>query len=588
MFRKIALIVIIAASSFAALAGPVGRQYGGGSTMNWELTTSNYDRATLAWSCAGETGGLVFPSGKSVSLDIRDIAADPEDGTCAWELRLTPIVSKDVAERLAAARAANDDRAYREILKAAGIDPEALVDSGAFSISRGSFVSTEGTETGNPARPSTVATTAARPGAPIAVNDQVIPDDLIVQSSLCVGFDCVNNEDFDFDTIRLKEHSLRIHFMDTSFQAGFPTNDWRIIANDSDSGGAAKFSIEDDTANKTPLTIRGGAATNSIFVDSTGRVGFRSSTPTLDLHVNTSNTPAIRLEQNNSGGFTAQTWDIGGNEANFFIRDVTSGSKLPLRIRPGAQNSTIDLSTNGAGFGGLPTAVAPYTIPAHVVSSTELGGFLRIYNSNATWEMGGTWMPNTAKTGGWLFGTNNTGVASLLFGSGADEDSALTDAKDSGDGISILTNGDVGIRCNNPASDLVISATANCSGSQSSINAGSAQFTVSSSRTIKENLEPVAVPDLLERISKVDVYTYDFKKGAKNRLGLMAEDFHTVLERGSDKLIDGNDVQMALWLAVQQLTAQSKALQEENKTLQQENKAFQDRLTALEQQLEKQ
>ena len=64
----------------------------------------------------------------------------------------------------------------------------------------------------------------------------------------------------------------------------------------------------------------------------------------LDLHINTSNTPAIRLEQNNSGGFTAQTWDIGANEANFFVRDVTGGSQLSFRIRPGAPTSSVDIS----------------------------------------------------------------------------------------------------------------------------------------------------------------------------------------------------------------------------------------------------
>ena len=54
-----------------------------------------------------------------------------------------------------------------------------------------------------------------------AAADQVIPDDLIVQGSLCVGFDCVNNEVFDFDTIRLKENNLRILFHDTSVGAAF-------------------------------------------------------------------------------------------------------------------------------------------------------------------------------------------------------------------------------------------------------------------------------------------------------------------------------------------------------------------------------
>jgi hypothetical protein len=67
----------------------------------------------------------------------------------------------------------------------------------------------------------------------------------------------------------------------------------------------------------------------------------------LDVHANTTDTPAIRLEQNNTGGFTAQTWDIAGNEANFFVRDVTSGSRLPFRIRPGAPTSSIDIAANG-------------------------------------------------------------------------------------------------------------------------------------------------------------------------------------------------------------------------------------------------
>lgn len=63
----------------------------------------------------------------------------------------------------------------------------------------------------------------------------------------------------------------------------------------------------------------------------------------LDVHANTSNTPGIRLEQNSSGGFSTQIWDMAGNEANFFIRDVTSGSRLPFRIRPGAPTSSVDI-----------------------------------------------------------------------------------------------------------------------------------------------------------------------------------------------------------------------------------------------------
>ena len=50
----------------------------------------------------------------------------------------------------------------------------------------------------------------------LAMPDIVNADDLIVQGSACVGLDCVNNEGFGFDTIRLKENNTRIRFDDTS------------------------------------------------------------------------------------------------------------------------------------------------------------------------------------------------------------------------------------------------------------------------------------------------------------------------------------------------------------------------------------
>ena len=54
------------------------------------------------------------------------------------------------------------------------------------------------------------------------VADNVIPDDTIIQGSACIGLDCVNNESFGFDTLRLKENNTRIKFDDTSTSPGFP------------------------------------------------------------------------------------------------------------------------------------------------------------------------------------------------------------------------------------------------------------------------------------------------------------------------------------------------------------------------------
>lgn len=66
----------------------------------------------------------------------------------------------------------------------------------------------------------------------------------------------------------------------------------------------------------------------------------------LPLVLKSGDTPGARLLQTNDSGFTAQTWDIAGNEANFFVRDLTGGSRLPFRIRPGAPTSSLDILAN--------------------------------------------------------------------------------------------------------------------------------------------------------------------------------------------------------------------------------------------------
>jgi hypothetical protein len=72
-----------------------------------------------------------------------------------------------------------------------------------------------------------------------AAAQTVHPTSVSIQGgSLCVGVDCVTSETYNFDTIRLKENNLRIHFNDTSV-GSFPTNDWRIVINSTASGRPA-------------------------------------------------------------------------------------------------------------------------------------------------------------------------------------------------------------------------------------------------------------------------------------------------------------------------------------------------------------
>ena len=337
-----------------------------------------------------------FKSGNAAEFKL--ISAKGErvpDGQYTYELRVAPIISSETKEALKAAReAGNAAEVQRELRKKGALPSQALVQSGSFLISNGSVILPGATES----QARAMAQPPAAPAVNAAVNppvsysrtnykvvrhhprfmvfDQVIADDLIVQGSTCVGLDCVNNENFGFDTIRLKENNTRIQFDDTSTSAGFATNNWQIRANSSASGGASFLAFVDQggTGNSETGTIvfevDAGAPANSLKVSSGGNVGIGTATPVLDVHANTTDTPAIRLEQNNSGGFTAQTWDIAGNEANFFVRDVTGGSRLPFRIRPGAPTSSIDISASGNV--GLNTA-SP-SAPLDVFGNTLLLG----------------------------------------------------------------------------------------------------------------------------------------------------------------------------------------------------------------------
>lgn len=158
-------------------------------------------------------------------------------------------------------------------------------------------------------------------------------------------------------------------------------------------------------------------------------------------------------------------------------------------------------------------------------------------------------MENTALGISWDFnndGNGNFGISRV--GTGGPE-------------LTINTARNMGLGCGSADHDFVISPGPNCSATPRSwIDAGSTSFSTSSSRTIKENLRSLEGDGIVDKIRAIPVYGYDFIGGPKDRIGIMAEDFHQVFERGSDQELSGHDVTMALWLAVQDLSRQVEAL----------------------------
>jgi hypothetical protein len=407
--------LFVIAFGTAALAQSDDRQFaamtGMGSSVRWDVSGPHAAVTLTVSSPDGQVFTKEFAAGNAPEFRLTDAKGERlPDGQYIYELRLTPIIAADVKEKLKAARAkGNSDEVQRDLRKQGALPLRAAVQSGGFLVVNGEAIVTGASEGARPGR-----ATVEKPAAPVVpaaapatgrtnykvtrhhpsfmVFDQVIPDDLIVQGSVCAGLDCVNNENFGFDTIRVKEINTRIQFDDTSTSAGFATNNWQIRANDSASGGASFLGFVDQGATGNSETgtivfaVTAGAQANSLRVGSNSKVGLRTATPVLDVHANTTDTPAIRLEQNNSGGFTAQTWDIGANEANFFVRDVTGGSRLSLRIRPGAPTSSLDIAANGNV--GVGTASPHARVDLKQIEDTLVGGLhLRRATTNDTWAV---------------------------------------------------------------------------------------------------------------------------------------------------------------------------------------------------------
>lgn len=111
-------------------------------------------------------------------------------------------------------------------------------------------------------------------------------------------------------------------------------------------------------------------------------------------------------------------------------------------------------------------------------------------------------------------------------------------------------------------------------GTFSRVQAGDTQFSTSSSRSSKENIVPLHPEGILEKVAAIGVYSYDFIDGPKDRMGLMAEDFHEVFGRGPREQLNGHDVQMALWLAVQEVATRNQELAGRLEALVEQNDAL--------------
>ena len=79
---------------------------------------------------------------------------------------------------------------------------------------------------------------------------------------VCVGYDCVNGEQFDGNTLVLKENNLRIRFHDTSITDALGQS-WNVEANASSNGGRSYFGFQ--LKSVTPDTLRVSDGTSPAY-----------------------------------------------------------------------------------------------------------------------------------------------------------------------------------------------------------------------------------------------------------------------------------------------------------------------------------
>jgi hypothetical protein len=376
-----------------------------------------------------------------------------------------------------------------------------------------------------------------------AFADQVILDDLIVDGSECVGNDCVNGESFGFDTIRLKENNLQINFEDTSNISSYPTNDWRIVINDSTDGGASYFAIQDATGGRTPFKIEAGAPNSSLYVDDYGNLGVGTAIPQVEIHTLDGDTPTLRLDQDGSHGWAPQIWDVAGNETNFFIRDVTNGSLLPFRIIPGAPHNSLYIHSRGdVGLGSTnPQArlhvLGDVQIDGEISSNTPAEAALHVLRNDGTAQVFVQEQSSTVQKR-FLLGLENNGAPGFFF-INSDSGDQWQFSQDSRGYFIVSLAGTGGSEFKVCKDGRVVmgpggSASFDLRPSGNLIIAGT--LTQKSDVNAKENFAAVEGKEVLDRVRELPISTWNFKTDATKarHLGPMAQDFYAAFRLGED------------------------------------------------------
>jgi hypothetical protein len=425
------------------------------------------------------------------------------------------------------------------------------------------------------------------PQAPMAPNDDVIADDLIVQGRACIGEGgCTDGMFFTYQPLILRQDVMRLYFDDTStFMGAEPYRDWVFLINDGAAGGSEYFAIQDfGIPSSVPFKIMGGALNNSLFVASSGNIGLGTATPETNLHITSASLPpGIRLEQVS----TAQEWGISADSAGFYVWDATN-AVTPFTIEANSPYASLYVDTTGnVGIGTNAPATRLQVNGDIRVQDTIMPSLLlyqfggadpaQMWSINASHNSilfrdgshGGNqpFVVETASPSNSLYvdSTGNVGIgtdapaARLHVNGGLRADGFTVEAGTPVQTLYVDSAGRVGIGTASPSSKLHVMGNMYASGSLILDGFVNERSDVAS----KTAFAAVDNRGVLERLSSVPITTWSYKDSPEVRhMGPTAQDFRAAYGLGPDEkhlaALDTNGVALA---AIQALDAKATGLE---------------------------
>lgn len=258
-----------------------------------------------------------------------------------------------------------------------------------------------------------------------------------------------------------------------------------------------------------------------------GMLCSETDAPPFVFQVRTGDTPGMRLEQTGDSGYTAQTWDVAGNEANFFVRDLTAGSQLPFRIFPGTLTNALTAGPEGVGVGTHR--------PASALEVNRAGARLTVTDSDVA--AGARVLADLVNRGAPLLRFDDaSGGQDWLLGASADGAFAVRDAADGSPDAFLVT----------PAG----TATARGILQQSADPA------------LRADVQPVDGAALLARLRGLEMTSWTTAADATGarHLGPSGAGFHAAFGLGGDSALAPSDLAAVALVAAQQLAGETDAL----------------------------